>query len=198
MTPRKTLFAAFTGLAVALANSNLADNISSELFRVAGVLDTKIAALEEPAKRLAATLKGVTPVFTASDTLAFAAFNFKIQTNENAKTPAFWNYFPELNHNEMVGFTNPQAKFQVVMLRDASDHPRVQARMDVTKELYKEWGVATTDFEVRGENLLEKMFYAISFGLWTTYYLALEYNIDPIPVEGVENFKKRLKEVLGS
>lgn len=202
MQPRHTLFASFVSLATALANSGLAQNISEELLKAANFISAEVPKLEEPAKQLATSLVNKVPVFTSSHALAFAAQNFKIQTNENAKTPAFWNIFPELNHNEMVGFSHPTSdysgKFHVVMLRDLDDHPRIRARMEVTTELYRQWGVEVTPFDVKGENLVEKLFYTISFGLWTTYFLANNYSIDPVPVEGVENFKQRLKEVAGN
>ncbi|MEX2054960.1 MAG: SIS domain-containing protein, partial [Candidatus Andersenbacteria bacterium] len=197
MQPRHTLFASFVGIATALKNSGLAEDVTDDLRRVADVLDHVVPTQEAEAKQLAATLKGKTSVYTSGSLLSFAAKNFKIQTNENVKTPAFWNEFPELNHNEMVGFTHPQAPFHVVMLRDPSDHPRIKARMDVTTELYRQWGVEVTSVAVQGETLLEKLFYAVSFGMWTTYFLAEAYGIDPVPVEGVENFKKRLVEVAG-
>lgn len=201
MQPRHTLNASFTGLATALANSTLAQDISIDLLRIADVLAETIPTLENTGKELASKLKNNIPVFTSSNTLSFAAKNFKIQTNENAKTPAFWNEFPELNHNEMVGFSNPTSdytgKFHVVILRDADDNPRTRARMDVTKELYESWGVGVTEFAVEGQTLAEKIFYAVSFGLWTTYYLALEYGTDPVPVAGVENFKKKLEDIAG-
>lgn len=197
MQPRHTLFASFVGLATALSNSGLAQDISEDLKRVAKVLEEKIPKLEEPAKALAAEIKGSTPIYTSSDVIGFAAKNFKIQTNENSKTTAFWNEFPELNHNEMVGMTKPQGKYHVVMLRDDNDHPRVKARMDVTAEIYEKRGIKVSNFNVEGDTLLEKLFYTVSFGLWTTYYLAKEYDIDPVPVEGVENFKTRLAEVAG-
>ncbi len=197
MQPRHTLFASFTGLATVLANSNLAKDITDDLLNVADALDAIIPSLEEEGKELAKKLKGKTPVYYASTRLEFAAKNFKIQTNENAKTPAFWNTFPELNHNELVGFTFPQAKFHALFLKDKDDHKRNKARMNVTKELYEEWGIEVSEFEVTGKSLLEKIFTTVSFGLWTTYYLAEEYDIDPIPVAGVEDFKAKLKEVAG-
>ena len=198
MQPRHTLFASFVGIATALQNSGLARDVAADLTRVAGVLEQAIPTLEEPAKQLAADLKGKTPVYASSSALEFAAKNFKIQTNENAKTPGFWNFFPELNHNEMVGFTQPQAKFHAVFIRSTSDHASVKARMDVTESLYKEWGLDVSNFEAKGETTLEQVFYTVCFGLWTTYYLALEYGIDPVPVDGVENFKAKLKEVAGA
>ncbi|HLC49541.1 MAG TPA: bifunctional phosphoglucose/phosphomannose isomerase [Candidatus Andersenbacteria bacterium] len=195
MQPRHTLFASFTGLAVALANSKLAKNISTELQKTADMIDREVAAIETPAKALADTLVGKTPVFYSSDAMGFAAKNMKIQTNENAKTAAFWNEFPELNHNEMVGMTNPQAAFHAVFLRTTTDHPQIAVRMNVTKKMYETWGVKVTEVQIKGTSLLEQISYAVVFGLWTTYHLALNYKTDPIPVKGVEDFKNKLKEL---
>lgn len=197
MQPRHTLFASFTGLASVLARGGLVRTIDAEMDACVGLLRQEMNDLEELGKKLSEKLKGVTPVFTAGESLAFAAKNFKIQTNENVKTPAFWNQFPELNHNEMVGFTNPQTAFHVVMLRDPADHPRNKARMEVTADLYQQWGVGVSHIDVKGDSQIEKIFYAVTVGLWTTYFLALAYNIDPVPVAGVEDFKKRLEEVAG-
>ncbi len=202
LQPRHTLFAAFTGIYTALKNSGLAENIAEDLLRVEKILAEKTPALEEPGKILAQKITGKTPLYLATDTLGFAVKNFKIQTNENAKYPAFWHTFPELNHNEMLGFSKLQEaknpnQFFVVILRDKDDHPRNQARIEVTTQLYRDWGVEVEHFTVEGATLLEKIFSAVILGLWTTYHLALICGVDPIPVEGVESFKARLKEVAG-
>ena len=202
MQPRHTLFASFTGLYLALKNSGLAKDINSDLIRVATILATQIPSLETPAQKLAAQLRDTVPIFTSSENLGFAAKNFKIQTNENAKYPAFWNTFPELNHNELIGMSqlknlNNPNKFHVVMLLDSNDHPRVKIRMRVTSDLYKQWGATVNDFSVQGQSLLEKIFYAVTFGLWTTMFLAESYGLDPVPVAGVEDFKKKLEELAG-
>lgn len=202
MQPRHTLFAAFTGIYTALRNSTLAADIDAALLTAEKMLQEKTAGLEKPAQELAQKIKGKTPVFTSSDNLGFAAKNFKIQTNENSKYPAFWSTFPELNHNEMVGFSklkdtkNPN-QFIAVILHDPTDHPRIAARMQVTADLYREWGVEVVDFTAEGASALEKIFYTVTFGLWTTYHLALAYNIDPVPVDGVENFKAKLQAIAG-
>jgi glucose/mannose-6-phosphate isomerase len=203
MQPRHTSLASFTGMAIALMNSGLSTLTADDLRTAASTLASVIASLEAPAKQLAETLKGKIPVFTASNTLAFAAKNFKIQTNENAKQPAFWNEFPELNHNEMLGFSELQKTvgadipLHVVMLRAATDHPRIRARFEVTSELYRQWGLETTIIDIQGQTLFDQLLYAMGFGLWTAYYLAMAYGIDPVPVGGVEDFKKRLIEVAG-
>lgn len=195
MQPRHTLFASFTGLACALANSGLAKDISSELLATADMVDSIVEKTEESAKNLADVLVKKTPVFYSSDRLAFGAKNTKIQTNENAKTAAFWNEFPEMNHNEMVGMTNPQANLHAIFFASNTDYKQIKLRMQVTRDMYEAWGVPVTTVPVLGSNQLEQLSYIVIFGLWLTYHLALNYNVDPIPVQGVEDFKKKLAEL---
>lgn len=204
MQPRHTTFASFAGVYAALFNSGLANDVTEDMARVAETLKAKVALQETLAKELAQAIHGTIPLYTASQDLRYAAWNFKIQTNENAKYPAFWNMFPELNHNELLGFSKLKEAFggsapafHVIMLRDTDDHPRIQARMDVTKKLYQDWGLTVSEVDIEGTTKLEKLFSAITFGLWTTYHLAQLCNVDPVPVEGVENFKAALKDIAG-
>lgn len=202
MQPRHALFAAFTGIYTALKNSGLAKDIDEELTRVAEVIKNVAPELEAPAKTLAAQIKDKIPVYYASDNLGFAAKNMKIQTNENAKYPGFWNVIPESNHNELIGFSklkelNNPNKFFVLMLRDPDDHPRNAARIEATTNQYRDWGAEVEHFEVKGSSPLEKTFYAVTFGLWLAKSLAEVCGIDPIPVDGVEGFKAQLVEIAG-
>jgi glucose/mannose-6-phosphate isomerase len=117
---------------------------------------------------------------------------WKIKINENAKTPAFWNYFPELNHNEMVGFTNPQSKFFIIMLKDNDDNPKNLKRYEATADLLKEKNIESEIIDMQVEDVFSKMFLSVTYADWTSYYLALLYNQDPTPVELVEKLKKIL------
>jgi glucose/mannose-6-phosphate isomerase len=66
-------------------------------------------------------------VYGGSGLGATAAMRFKCDLNEYGKTPAFWNAFPELDHNEIAGWKIhadlTAASFALVLLRDAGDHP---------------------------------------------------------------------------
>lgn len=193
MQPRHTFLAAFSGIARVLESSNLISGVVNDLRRIAQVIKDRLGEYEKIGQEVAKRITQKTPVFYASQKLAFAALNMKIQTNENAKTPAFWNFFPELNHNEMIGFTKPQAKFHIVILKDKGDDPRIQMRMDITKEIYAKQGIETSVINVEGETLLEKIILQVVIGLWMSHYLAAIYEVDPIPVEAVEEFKQELK-----
>ena len=114
--------------------------------------------------------------------------------NENAKTMAFCNVFPEHNHNEINGLINPKGNFVLVFLNDKEDDKMIRKRMDVIKRIAIEHKIKYIDIDVSGENLLEKLITTIYLGDLVSYFLALEYETDPTPVPLIEDFKKMLKD----
>lgn len=176
-----------------LINSGLIKFDVAQLEEIAEKLKIMTDELEERGKKLAKKLVGKTPIIYAGTRFKSVAHIWKIKINENAKTPAFYNFFPELNHNEMVGFTNPQAKFFFVMLSDDEDHPQNIKRFVVMKELMAKRGMESEIIKISGSNVFEKVFSSLFLGDWTSYYLALEYGIDPTPVDMVEEFKGLIK-----
>lgn len=183
------LFAVFLKV---LSNSGIIQDKSEEILKMAEALEP--SRFEARGKELAKKLKDKIPVIYASDRFKALARIWKIKFNENSKIMAFWNYLPELNHNEMVGLTNLKGNFHFIILRDKDDHPRILRRMDLTADLIREKGTSVDFVEIEGNNVLEKIFNNSLLADWVTYYLALEYNIDPVPVKIVEEFKKRLQE----
>ncbi len=167
-------------------------DIREEVAREASRYAEKRLEIEEKGKKLASTLAKTTPIVYSGESYKSVALVWKIKLNENAKTPAFWNVFPELNHNEMVGWTLPQGKFTALFLRDKDDHPRIVKRLAITAELLREKGVAVEVIDLEGESVFEKMFSSVMLGDFTSYYLALEYGQDPTPVDMVEKLKHLL------
>lgn len=153
-----------------------------------------IVSFEENAKVIAQNLVGKTPIIYASEEFKSLAMVWKIKINENSKVPAFWNYFPELNHNEFVGFTNAQAQFAVMILRNAQDHPRNLLRFDATADALRVKGISVDIIDIVEGDMLRKLFSTIGLCDWISYYLALAYEQDPTPVDMVEDFKKVLTE----
>lgn len=180
----------FAALFQILINQGLLPDETSELMSTSEKLKTNTTKREEEGKLLAQKIKGKTPVIYASPKYEATAMVWKIKINENSKTPAFWNFFPELNHNEMVGFTNPQGKFFAVMLKDPEDDKRNQRRYAVTAKLLKDKRIESLIIELEGQSVFEKIFSSIALADWTSYYLALGYGQDPTPVDMVEGFKK--------
>jgi len=144
---------------------------------------------------LAGSLTAATPIVYASHRYANVARIWKIKFNENAKCPAFWNVFPELNHNEMTGWLHHPGPFHLILLRDPEEDPRVRLREEITCEILKqEAGLEATGVIMLGENRIEKMFGTLLVGDWASYHLALRLDEDPSPVKIVETFKRMLEQ----
>lgn len=182
----------FSTLFQVLVNQGLVPDMTAELLQEAEDLKVALPAIEEEGKALSKKLIGKTPVIYASPKYKSVAMVWKIKLNENAKTPAFWNFFPELNHNEMVGFTLPQAKFVIIMLRDPEDHPKNQKRFEVTAALLRQKGVDVEILDMSGKSVYSKIFTSILLSDFASYHLALEYGQDPTPVDMVEELKRLL------
>jgi glucose/mannose-6-phosphate isomerase len=127
-----------------------------------------------------------------------AATRLRGQLNENSKSLASSHLFPEMNHNEIVGWQNPKRLFKnfiVLMLRDKQMYPRVAKRMDITENILKKEDVAAVEIWSHGKDLLSRIFSLIYIGDFISYYLAILYGVDPTPVDKVTYLKKRLAEV---
>lgn len=150
------------------------------------------------AKQLALKAFGKIPViYGASGTTEAVAARWKGQINENSKAPAFFNLFPELNHNEIVGTEVPRDLLQnliIFMLTDPGDHPRVARRMGLLPQLVGDRVKEIVMVTARGKSDMSRMFSLMYIGDYLSIYLALLYGIDPKPVEIIDKLKKRLAE----
>ncbi|KPK96767.1 MAG: hypothetical protein AMJ95_12405 [Omnitrophica WOR_2 bacterium SM23_72] len=135
--------------------------------------------------------------FIYSSSLSFdvCAIRMRGQIAENSKALSSSHVFPEMNHNEIVGWDNPKKLFKnfvAVILRDKGMHPRVAMRMDITADLIRKEGVEVIEIWSSGEGLLSRIFSLIYIGDFVSLYLAILYGIDPTPVDRVTYLKEQL------
>lgn len=155
--------------------------------------------LEEPGRSLAKKLRGHIPIIYASSKNWALAYNWKIRLNETGKVPAFWNQFPELNHNEMQGFGGSaktaklKALFQFIFLYDETDHPRILKRMKLTKQLLEKQDLPVKTIDLEGSSGWHKIFNNLALADWVSFYLADLYGNEPEPVPLIEEFKQLLR-----
>lgn len=162
------------------------------------VLKAENPADKNPAKALALKLYNHIPViYGSTGTTEVVATRWKGQINENAKAAAYWNVFPEMNHNEIVGFEAPAhllKNLSVVILRDRDDHPRVQKRMEISKGILSPAVSEISEVFAQGTSPLARTFSLTFTGDWVSVYLAVLYGIDPTPVKMIDYLKKKLTE----
>jgi glucose/mannose-6-phosphate isomerase len=176
-----------------LANLGIIKKQSKDILSLKKYLKKIIPCLENQGKILAQKLFNKIPIIYSSNEFKIIAKVWTIKFTENSKILSFWNYFPELNHNEMNGYANIKGKnFFTIILKSNVTHPRIIKRAEITAQMIKERGGEVEILDMPGKNILEKMFSSIILGDWTSYYLALLNNQDPTPVAMVEEFKKRM------
>lgn len=175
-----------------MARAGIIENIAEDIKKALKKTSEKMGSLEEDGKKIAEKVFQKTPVIHTSHKYESLARIWKIKINENTKTPAFYNVYPELNHNEMVGYTLPQSQFHIITLVDRNDNPRIIKRMEITSKLLKEKGIEVSLVDINGNDFIEKLSSGLLLGDWVSYYLALSYGQDPTPVDMVEDLKKLL------
>ena len=160
-------------------------------------LEPAVPLLENPAKRLAGQLLGRNIAIFAAGELEVIARRWKTQINELAKAWASFEGIPEMNHNTLAGLVYPEALFEktsAIFLRSAADHPRNQKRIDLSMQFFLQAGIAVDSVFAQGEGRLAQLWSLLQFGDYVSYYLALDYGIDPTPVEALNELKSALSE----
>jgi glucose/mannose-6-phosphate isomerase len=155
------------------------------------------------AKRLAAALRERLPLIYAAEIYEAVAWRWKEQFCENSKILAWHNVFPELNHNELVGWglrREMDQRFQAIYLSDRKAapneiHPRVHARMDLTRGLIERSGAPVIEAASEGQSLLAQFFSLIFLGDMASVYLAVLHGVDPTPVEKIDYLKSQMAKL---
>jgi len=203
--PRAALGYAFILLLGAVHQLGLVRDFADDVAEAADVMETWQAEIEpgvptgdNAAKQLAARTHGKLPVIYGAGFLGATANRWKTQFNENAKSWAFFEVLPELNHNAVVGLGIPDVVREqslVIVLRSALDAERIAERWDVTGELLEREGVAAAEVRGRGQSKLAQALSLIHFGDYVSYYAAVLNQVDPTPVETIAFLKDRLAEL---
>ena len=110
-------------------------------------------------------------------------------------TFAYYEIYPELNHNAVVGFPHPSLRSEaltVVLLRSDRDNPRHKIRFDVTRELLDRASIQHKSLEFGGTNMLSEVLQMTLFTDYVSFYVALLNGADPSPNTAIDYLKDRL------
>jgi glucose/mannose-6-phosphate isomerase len=203
MPPRAALPYMFIPLLRALEKAGIVSGISEALSEATKLLERVASenAPEKPvknnfAKTLASGINGSVPVVYGFGVYRSVAQRFKQQFNENSKVPSKWEFFSELNHNEIVGWekAGELAKcFSTIFIRDKSEPKEIRSRIETTKSLVPS---DSKMFEVwsQGKSSLARMLSTVCIGDFTSVYLAILRGVDPTPVANINLLKEKMRQ----
>lgn len=160
-------------------------------------IDLDVSTASNPAKRLAGQIINRWVMIAGGGFLAPVSRRWKTQISEISKGWAQFEFLPEMDHNTLAGVYNPESllsQTMVLFLQSDLLHPRIQKRVELTRENFMLAGIGTDTYLARGKDRLSQMWTTILFGDFLSYYLAMAYHVDPTPVEALESFKQAMKD----
>ncbi len=201
--PRAAISYLFFPILKALERLGLIKEKSSEIDETISILQdlsreycAKSPSENNLAKKVALSLYLHLPLIYGSEGLLEAvAMRWKTQINENSKWPCFWNVFPELDHNEIVGYeieNNINRQVKIIYLQDKEGLLRVEKRQKITRKIIQGKVAEFIVCPTKGKGKMSRMFSLIFLGDLASYYLAILNQVDPSPVACIEDLKKEL------
>ncbi len=168
---------------------------TAQMDAAAELIEQRAEQIHEQAKTIAHQCFDRLPIFYSDERLLPLMLRNQQQINENAKQLAHINAFPEMNHNELVGWRFPMAVLRqtvVLLVRSAYDHPRAAVRMDICKPLFAAEGATVHEVHAQGDSFIEQAVYLIHLFDWVSFYLAERNGVDPFPIGPIDYLKTEL------
>lgn len=156
------------------------------------LLDKENASIKTEAMKIAQTLFGKLPVLYSLGSCEGTVVRFRQQINENSKMLCWHHTLPEMNHNELVGWTEKNNSLAVVTFHTSFDYERTIKRYELCKTIFSKYSSSVTDITAKGSSKLEQFMYLINIGDWISCYIADLKNIDPVEVNVITDLKNAL------
>jgi len=182
------------GCGVTVATAAEVDEAVAAVESLAAELLPARPSADNEAKRLALSIGDRLPVIYGGPTTGAAAYRWKTDVEENAKTFALAGTLPEMNHNEIEAWQGPAAKgMHALLLRDAAEPPEIAQRFDILRDMIGPSAGGLSEARGRGAGRLAKLLTLTYLGQWTSYYLAVLRGRDPWSVPLLDELKRRVR-----
>ena len=147
-------------------------------------------------KQLADIIKNHVPFVYAPRQFQTVAYRYSTQFNENSKSPAASNFFPEMFHNSIMAREGPAEVLSAsitVIIKDKGQDERLQKKIEVSRDLMSEGFARVVEVETVGKALLSRIMSALLIGDFTSAYLGVLYGIDPSTTNSIASLKASME-----
>lgn len=191
--PRSCIGYSLVQLIKILVTKGFADKkLFTDLEKAIELLDKEVINIKTEAQKVAEKLVNKICVIYSLGTCEGAVVRFRQQINENSKMLCWHHVFPEMNHNELVGWTTKNDNLVVITFHTSFDYTRTKKRYDVCKPIFAKYSNAVIDITAKGESKLEQFLYLINIGDWISCYVAELRGVDPVEVNVINHLKSEL------
>lgn len=202
LQPRVAVPYMFFPLPIILEKIGILSNVSDKLKVAIDVIETvskenmfDVPSKNNKAKTIAEKILDTILVVYGFRQYNSVAHRLKAQFNENSKVLSKSESFPELNHNETVGYDAPKTlseKVSVIVIREPDEPVEIKNRIETSIELVFKKAKTVIEITAKGQSKLAKMFSVLCLGDYVSVYLAILQNKDPSPVKIIDKVKAEL------
>lgn len=171
------------------------DRYKTELETAVKLIEQEEINIIAEATSIAEKLKDKLPVIYATTYFEGVAIRFRQQLNENAKILCWHQVIPEMNHNELVGWTEKNDNLSVLIFVDKHEFSRNLARVEINKEVIKKYTSHITEIFSKGNSPIEKAIYFIHLGDWISVLLGELRGADLMEVNVINHLKAALSQI---
>jgi glucose/mannose-6-phosphate isomerase len=191
--PRASLGYSLVQLFFVLKNYHLInESIFNELKETVNFITSEQNAISSLALEISNKIYNKLPVIYCEETIESIAIRWKQQLNENSKMLCWHNVYPELNHNELVGWREEDKNLALIFLKTGDEYIRNKYRIDFNQSIFEKITDTNIHIIAKGTTKLDKVMYLIHFGDWLSYHLAIKRGYDPIEIEVLIDLKNKL------
>ncbi|MEX2485368.1 MAG: bifunctional phosphoglucose/phosphomannose isomerase [Brumimicrobium sp.] len=170
------------------------DNAMHEIDHCRHLLNSELITIKKEAKQLADFIFNKQCIIYSSTEFESVAVRARQQFNENSKILCWHHVFPEMNHNELVGWGGGNDQLAPVFLISKFLSDRNKLRASLSKEIMLDKTSHLLEIAGKGNSIIEESFYFIHIVDWASIYLAELRNVDPIEIKVIDYLKDSLSK----
>lgn len=196
MPPRSCIGYSITQLLNVFEKFNICQfNAMDELEKTIQLLDTEEEDIKHQAHALSLRLLNKVPVIYSLGSTEGVSIRFRQQLNENSKMLCWHHVLPEMNHNELVGWTQLNNELVVIIWRYESDYVRNIKRLEICTEVFSKYTKNIIELPTKGTSDIQRAMYAIHLGDWTSVMIADLKQVDANDISVINHLKSELSKV---
>jgi|SRR6185312_4536847 len=192
MPPRSCLGYSLTQLFHIFSHHKLAPQKTTDILSIAEKLAREQEKIMQEAEHIAKKLLNKFPVIYSTAFHEGIAIRLRQQLNENSKVLCWHHVVPEMNHNELVGWSHAYTDVAVIMFMDKDENPRNKLRMDYCRKVFDKYASEIIEIHSRGESKVEKALYWVHLSDWASMFLAEKRNVDAMDIKVIDSLKHEL------
>lgn len=172
-----------------------APDVLADTEAAAALLVTHTDAILDQAGQWADLLSSRSPMLYGDAAIEPVLIRWRQQLNENAKRLCNHHVFPEMNHNELVGWESGDASIAALFLHTEEDHARTAERMRLCKAIFTDAGAAVSEVSAIGTTRLQRWMHLVHLGDWLSLLMAERAGVDPVDIRHIDYLKGELAKM---